>query len=176
MAGIGKIISRKIVPVLSLKPPVNPLVKQPVQVPDSKLIGIFAAVDDDSRKLIEYLGPEMVNQAAWYTAVYWDGFDANWSEGALRLSSDGANGFLTKGSFWEVNKNYRITFSVDRIAGTLFGPYDGIGSAGSLSATGSLTYDYTPDDGVNMYVYSSGFQGDLLSLSIKKILKREIDE
>jgi len=139
----------------------------------NKLIGIVASVGSDERKIVEYLGPELV-PGGWWLSGYWGVFEANWTEGALSLISDGTNGFLVKGTFWEVGKSYRVTFAADRVAGTIYGPFINT-PGGSLSVTGTITYDYIPLT-TSMSIYSSGFDGALTALSVKKILKREEDE
>jgi hypothetical protein len=40
------------------------------------------------------IGAELVNQATWYTAAYWNTFDVNWSQNGVQLDSNGANGNL----------------------------------------------------------------------------------
>jgi len=167
---------RRQLPFIPDRPPLRPPVKELITVPDSKLIGIFAPGGDEDKALVRYLGPEMIDQLNWYYAAFWTTlFEIAWSEGANSLVCDGSSGLVGRSNFWIAGVIYQITFSGNRTSGTLFGPYDGSGTAGALSSDGSVTYDYSPEGDV-MYIYGSGFFGDLTFLSVRKILYKEVDE
>jgi len=115
------------------------------------------------------IGPELVNQVAWYTAAYWDTFDANWSQVGNTLSSNGNNGVVQKNGFWAVGSTYKITYTVIVIAGTMEAPFDGVTLSGQSSIVSETkTYYYTPG-AVNVRVTSIVFNGTITALSIKQV-------
>jgi len=115
------------------------------------------------------VGPELIDQAAWFTPAYWDNvFQANWSQVGNTLVSDGNNGAISRLNFWIVGRTYKITISIIRNGGDLYPPY-GVGApSGLLSATGTYTYYYTTAN-VNINCLSVLFDGVITALSIKEI-------
>jgi hypothetical protein len=115
------------------------------------------------------IGAEMVNQATWYTAAYWDlAFDANWSQVGNTLVSNGNNGITWKNNFWVVGATYKITISVILAGGTLRAPFDGITVPLLIAASGTYTYYFTTA-AIAIQMQSFVFNGSVTSLSIKQV-------
>jgi uncharacterized protein (TIGR02145 family) len=124
----------------------------------------------------ESLGPEMVDQDLWCAVdllSYYNWVGANWSGDGTKLTSAGEPGNpLQKLDFWEVGKTYRVVVEVNWISGW-FEVYDGFVYTYYITSSGIHTFDVTPTMpgiGGDLYLDSSSFYGDVLSLSIKEIL------
>jgi len=114
------------------------------------------------------IGAEMVNQAIWYTAAYWNTFDANWTEDAGRLHSDGNNGFAIKNNFWVIGATYKMIVTVANLVGGDFYLYDGVTVPLNMIADGTYTIYYTPGT-VNLNLRSLLLHAHITALSIKRV-------
>lgn len=76
------------------QPVVIPPSKDLVTVPDSKLIGIFAAVDDDSKRLVKYYGSELLLNSGFDDASIWI-TGGGWDISAGKLNNAGVAGTFT---------------------------------------------------------------------------------
>lgn len=123
----------------------------------------------------EQLSSEMVDQNTWYTAAYWDlTFYPNWSQVGNTLVSDGTNGFVTNGSWWEIGKRYLVTITITRTAGTCY-LTDVTAVYNPMTASGTYSFYVTPVT-TTLGIRSLGFAGAVIALSIKEVLINETKE
>jgi hypothetical protein len=127
---------------------------------------LSAFTDEES---IAMLGAELIDQANWYNAAYWNYlFQGNWSSVGNTLVSDGGGGFLSRSThLWSTSLTYRTVITLTG-SGSLKPLYGGTSS----TVRGAGTYiEYlipTPSDDV--YIYSNDFNGSITALSIKQVL------
>lgn len=161
----------------------QPNIKTPLKNPINsisvnKLIGIFAAADDDSKKLIKYYGPELVTNG---------GFDAdvNWIKGVgwtISLGKLNDNAAITTFTYQNIaglvsDRSYRIKIEcTDFTSGEVNFYIAGF----SVHVTGIGIYviegQFTGVD-LNLYIYN--WSASVLKLdnaSINEILYKEVDE
>ena len=122
----------------------------------------------------ENLGPEMIDQVLWCAVdldPYYDYIGDNWIGTGTKLISSGEPGYtLQRINFWEVGKTYRVVVDVIWISGW-FEVFDGMVYTYYISSSGVHSFDITPVAlGTGLYLDSSSFYGEVLSLSIKEIL------
>jgi len=121
------------------------------------------------------IGAELVNQAAWFTAAYWDNvLDINWSQAGNTLVSNGNSGLASRLLFFTIGKTYKVTFTVNVIAGQFNAPYDGIGGVQfSTVVSGTYTYYYTAS-ATSLIMASVLFNGSVTALSIKEVTGKHL--
>lgn len=133
--------------------------------------GFFHAVDDGEKRVVSYLGPELIG--AWNTAAFWNTF-WNWSEAGPNLSINGVDGMLVKNNFWVIGNKYRCEFTINITGGGIYGPY-GLNIGAILVFSNNYVYEYVSDS-VGMSIYAGLMTGDIVGLSVKEIIKKEVDE
>jgi hypothetical protein len=119
------------------------------------------------------VGAEMIDQAHWFEAGYWNFFNGNWTQVGNTLHSDGNNGNTQKLGFWVIGSTYKITITITLIAGTLTPSFDGVIPPNVLNATGTYTYYYTPAV-ATMQLTSNLFNGNVTALSIKQVTGKHL--
>jgi len=116
-----------------------------------------------------YLGPELVDQLAWFTPPYWNlTFDANWSQVGNTLHSDGNTGYCVKHcAFWPAGTTNQVKISIIVNSGS-FQITDWF-NAQSLKYTlsGSYTFLLTITQNSLLFV-SKLFAGDVAAFSVKR--------
>jgi hypothetical protein len=122
----------------------------------------------NSRLIQEGLGPDRVDQSAWFTPAWYTSCSAHITQFMAQLSADGTSGNAIKNSIFEVGKTYRITATIDWTSGT-FAISDGMTYPFVLDHSGSLTIDYLAQ-GSGLYVMSFDFLGKITALSIREVL------
>lgn len=120
-------------------------------------------------------GAEMIDQANWYKAAYWDWtFMANWSQSGVSLASDGTTGGCIRAGFWTIGKIYRIVYTCVLTSGTFNGPNDGIAFNGtSVISETKITTFYIPQ-ATGLYLRSVDFLGTVTALSVKEVISDPI--
>jgi hypothetical protein len=117
------------------------------------------------------LGAELIDQANWYKAAYWDTFPANWSQVGTTLSSNGNSGDLWKNDIVTESKTYLVSVTITRTAGTFYPVYDGAIVSPAMISSMTHHYIYTESVGRNsFYMTSVLFNGTVTALSVKEIL------
>lgn len=151
---------------------------------DTTLTGTgYSGTEDVDWKMLyttgQQLGDELVPAASVYAAVglaWWNYVGANWSGDGVKLTSGSLPGLpLQKLNFWEPGETYRVTVEVNWISGW-FEVFDGFTYTYYVNSSGVHVFDVTPsipppNDGSHLYLDSSSFFGDVLSLSIRKVKK-----
>lgn len=95
------------------------LVRKPVLVPDSWLIGIFGAYSEEEKLKVKSYGPELVQKGTFPNDLNWTGWGANWVwDGSFRAYyADLVSASIVQsdanmlGSI-AANKKYRLKFTV----------------------------------------------------------------
>lgn len=115
--------------------------------------------------------PQVIGDEKWGSSSFTRD-DLAWTDnGDGSYSSSGGTGFLGYSSGkLEVGRVYTTTITVDnRLTGTVFGPYDGLGAnQNPKGSAGVYTHTFVAGT-TELYIYSNGFTGTVSNVSVKEI-------
>jgi hypothetical protein len=117
-------------------------------------------------------GPELVDQAAWYTAAYWDmNFSACFTQSGTHIVANGT-GNMMKTIFFTPGKDYFISWTVTVSSGGAYQPFNNSTAppTGWIVVNTTESYSYSPLVSLVLRIEGSSWVGTLTALSIKEIL------
>ena len=122
------------------------------------------------------LGSELVTNGSF------DNGSANWILGGTAQVSNGVGNFFSNGdyirqsSIFSANVNYKITFDINLISGTIYAAYDGTNGPTTISEVGSTkqTVYYNTPTGGNLWFYGITFRGSIDNVSVKEYFGQEV--
>ena len=102
----------------------------------------------------------------------------NWILGVAAEVSNGVGNFSSNGDYirqssvFSANVNYKITFDVNVVSGTLYAAYDGTLDPTIISTVGSTTQTvyYSTSTGGALWFYGINFVGSIDNVSVKEML------